>query len=321
MSEGNLGTTDSSTAGSGGWGESVHGLSVIIPVFNEAQAVGSVLGSTVEVADGLEGQAEVMVVDDGSNDGTVEVVQQHGSARLLRHRSNRGYGAALKTGIRHARSDLIMIMDADGTYPPAEIPALVEAYHAGEADMIVGSRVGPDAAIPALRRPAKWMINWLASRIAGERIPDVNSGMRIFRREVALQFFDLLPEGFSFTTTITLAMIGNGYLVAYHPIRYEERTGTSKIRPIADTMGFIRLILRIALYFAPLKIFLPLSGFFLLLAGIWAAFTGLVLGQVADASTAAIAMGAVQVAVVGLLAELINVRLPNRDSTERRSDS
>ncbi len=296
-------------------------LTILVPVFNEAQAVGGVIRSVLGLLPQLDSSVEVLIVDDGSMDGTVEAVQEIEGIRLLRHRFNRGYGAALKTGIRHAASDLILIMDADGTYPAPEIPGLLGSYRRGEADMMVGSRVGPDAAIPVLRRPAKWAINRLASLIAGEHIPDVNSGMRVFRRSVALQFFDLLPDGFSFTTTITLAMISNGYLVDYHPIEYLKRTGTSKIRPVNDTMGFIQLILRIALYFAPLKIFLPVSAFFLLLAAAWAAFTGLVLGQVADASTAAIAMGAVQVAVVGLLAELINVRMPSRDGTKRRADS
>lgn len=296
------------------------GLSVVIPVFNEAEAVDGVIHSLQAAAPNLGRTVEVLVVDDGSEDGTAEAVAEFDGIRLLRHRGNRGYGAALKTGIRHASYDWILIMDADGTYPADEISAILRAYEAGEADMLIGARVGANAAIPRLRRPAKWVINRLASWVAGEQIPDVNSGMRLFQRQTVLRFFDLLPEGFSFTTTLTLAMVRNGYIIEFQPIEYLARSGTSKIRPLADTMAFIHLILRIALYFAPMKVFLPLGGALLALASAWALFTGLVLGQVADASTAIIALGGVQVAILGLLAELINVRMPNRSGPDRRSD-
>lgn len=301
--------------------DSAAGLTIVIPVFNEAEAVGDVLTGLQESLTGLGQPVEVLVVDDGSRDQTSQVVDAVEGVRLLRHRANRGYGAALKTGIRHASFRWILIMDADGTYPAGEVASLLGKYAEGEADMLVGARVGPDAAIPILRRPAKWAINRLASWVAGEAIPDVNSGMRLFPRAAALRFFDLLPDGFSFTTTLTLGMMRNGYLVEFAPIDYLERKGASKIRPVADTMGFIQLILRIALYFAPLRVFLPLGVGLVVLAVLWALFTGMVLGRVADASTAIIAMGGVQVAVVGLLAELINVRMPNRAGSDRRSDT
>lgn len=258
---------------------------------------------------------EVVVVNDGSRDDTAgvtgRVAAEHERLTLLQHRHNRGYGAALKTGIRHARYDLICITDADGTYPNERIPELVAQLAGQEYDMVVGARTGENVAIPLVRRPAKWAIGRLANYVAGEKIPDLNSGLRVFRREIALRMFGLLPNAFSFTTTITLAMLTNNYLVNYVPIDYFARVGQSKIRPVQDTLNFVQLVWRIALYFAPLKLFLPLSGLLLLLAVGWALFTLLVLGQLADVSTLVIVMTAFQVAVIGMLAELINKRLPN----------
>jgi len=287
------------------------GVSIIIPAYNEEHGIGPVLEqlSQVMAASGL--QYEVIVVDDGSQDSTAAVAEQHAGVTVLRHKGNRGYGAALKTGIRHANYDLICITDADGTYPNERIPDLVECMIEGNYDMVMGARTGKNVAIPLIRRPAKWAVGKLANLVAGEPIPDINSGLRIFKRSAALRFFNMLPDGFSFTTTITLGMLTNGYLVDYVPIDYYARVGRSKIKPIQDTLNFVQLILRIALYFAPLKIFLPLGGVLMLLAVAWGLFSWSVLGRLADVSTIVIVMAAVQVVVVGLLAELIDRRLPN----------
>jgi glycosyltransferase involved in cell wall biosynthesis len=288
----------------------VQGISVIVPAFNEELGIGSVLMQLDRVLGSTGLSHEIIVVDDGSTDATAAQAEAAG-VRVLRHAANRGYGAALKTGIRHARYNLICITDADGTYPTERIPELV-GHLAGDGwDMVVGARTGEDVAIPLVRRPAKWAIARLAELVAGERILDLNSGLRVFHRDIALRFFSMLPDGFSFTTTLTLAMLSNGYLLNYVPINYHPRIGRSKIRPVQDTLNFIGLVLRIALYFVPLKVFLPLSGLLLLLSVGVALFTRFVLGQLADVTTVVIAMTAAQVAVVGLLAELINRRLPN----------
>lgn len=286
-------------------------VTVVVPAYNEEGAIAAVLAHLVEVMETSVFAHEIIVVDDGSDDRTAELAQQAGCVRVIEHRTNRGYGAALKTGIRHARHPLICITDADGTYPNERIPDLVSALEAEEYDMVVGARVGQNVRIPFLRRPAKWTIRQLATYVAGQPIPDLNSGLRVFRRDVALRFDGMLPDAFSFTTTITLAMLTNRYLVDYTPIDYHARVGKSKIRPVQDTLNFIQLVWRIALYFAPLKFFLPLSAFLFLLAVAWALFTMLSLGQLADVSTLVIAMTAFQVAVIGMLAELINKRLPN----------
>ncbi len=285
-------------------------ISVVVPAYNEGDGVGSVVREMADHLGATGWPFEIIVVDDGSSDATGAQAMA-ADARVVRHSANRGYGAALKTGIRHAHNQLICIADADGTYPAGEVPRLVRHFLAKECDMVVGARTGKGAAIPVIRRPAKWIIGWLAELVAGERIPDVNSGMRVFRRETAMRFFSLLPNGFSLTTTITLAMLSSGYLVEYVPIDYRRRVGRSKIHPVRDTFSFLTLVLGIALHFAPLKIFLSLSGILVLLAVAWALVSKLVLGQLADVSTVVIVMAAVQVGVVGLLAEVVNRRMPN----------
>ena len=294
-----------------GVGVGTGGVTVVIPAYNEEQAVSAVLERLLLVMNHTGASYEIIVVDDGSQDATAGVAERCTGVTVLCHRENRGYGAALKTGIRHARYDLICITDADGTYPNERIPDLVARLDEGGYDMVVGARVGEEVSIPLVRRPAKWAIGRLANYVAGESIPDLNSGLRVFRRDAALRLLNMLPDQFSFTTTITLAMLINGYLVNYVPINYYARIGRSKIRPIHDTLNFVQLVLRIALYFAPLKVFVPVSLLMMLLAVAWALFSKLILGQLADVSTLVIVMTGFQVAVIGMLAELINQRLPN----------
>ena len=286
-------------------------VSIVIPAYNEEGAIKAVVTALLSVMNGSGLPYEVIVVDDGSRDKTAAIARTIPGITFLHHRHNKGYGAALKTGIRHAHHDIICITDADGTYPNERIPELVHHLEAGEFDMVVGARTGENVSIPLVRRPAKWALRQLATLVSGEKIPDLNSGLRLFRRDVALRFFNILPDKFSFTTTITLALMSNQYLVDFVPINYFARVGQSKIRPIHDTINFTQLVLRITLYFAPLKIFLPLSVFLLLVGIVWAVFSLTVLGQLADVSTIVIVMTAFQVAVIGMLAELINRRLPN----------
>ncbi len=285
-------------------------VSVVIPVYNEELGIAPLLARLLEVMKASDLDYEIIVVDDGSTDDTTARIETTG-VHVLRHPENRGYGAALKTGIRQASNPLIAIMDADGTYSPERIPYLVKHLVTSRCDMVVGARTGKSVKIPRLRRPAKWAINRLAELVAGQSIDDLNSGLRVFRRQVVPRFIRLLPDGFSFTSTITLAMLSNDYIVEYVPINYHVRVGRSKIRPVGDTLSFVGLVLRIGLYFAPLKIFLPISAILLLSAIGWGVFSKFVLGEVADISTTVIVMTAVQVGVVGLLAELINRRVPN----------
>jgi glycosyltransferase involved in cell wall biosynthesis len=232
-------------------------VSVVLPAYNEEEAIGAQVKSIRSVLSAHRTPHEIIVVDDGSNDGTVEQAVRAG-ARVLRHPANRGYGAALKTGILAAKYDSIVITDADGTYPSEEIPNLVAKLET--ADMVVGARTGAEVHIPVIRRPAKKFLGWLAACIAGQSIPDLNSGLRAFRRECVKQYFSILSNRFSFTTTVTLALLADDYLVAYHPINYYQRVGKSKISP-RHFMDFTILVLRMAMLFQPLKVFTPLAFF------------------------------------------------------------
>ena len=289
-------------------------ITVVNPCFCEENGIVPTLRAVQTALDGAALRHEIIVVDDGSTDGTREVLEASPvSIKVLRNSQNRGYGASLKRGIHHAKAPLIAIIDADGTYPPEEIPNLIAAIHGGECDMAVAARTGEKVSIPAIRRPPKWLLGKVANFVANRKIPDMNSGLRVFPKEVADRMSSILPDGFSFTTTITLAMMTSGYEVSFHPINYYKRVGSSKIRPISDTLNFLQLILKMALYFAPLRIFLPLSAILLALGVGWAFYSLLVLGELADVSTLIIVMTAVQVAATGMVAELIRWRLPRRE--------
>jgi len=285
-------------------------ISIIIPVYNEELAIKSVLEDIYAVINDLAYNCEILIVDDGSIDNTVEIAGEF-PVSIYQHPQNLGYGAALKTGITNANNEIICILDADGTYPVKDIPKLASMLIEKKLDMVVGARVNANAAIPAIRKPAKWVIGQLAKLSVGVNIPDINSGFRVFKRDVAVNFFNLLPNGFSFTTTITLAMLNNQYSVQFVPIDYYHRIGKSKISPIRDTITFLVLITRIALYFAPLKVFLAISLIMILCAIFWGAFSLLVLGRLADISTLVIFLSAIQIGVIGLIAEHINHRISN----------
>ena len=287
-----------------------RGVSIVIPAYNEEHGLGLLLPQLDEVLAVSGLPWEIVVIDDGSTDDTAEVARQFGVTLICRG-NNRGYGAALKTGIRHACYEIIVITDADDTYPSDCIPQLLATFQDGQYDMVVGARTGEQVAVSLIRLPAKWALTRLAEFVARQRIPDLNSGLRIFHRSTVLQFWNFLPDGFSFTTTITLAMLSNGYLVTYVPINYRVRIGQSKIRPVHDTVGLVDLILRTALYFTPLRIFMPISGLLLFVGLLWGLYTYLVLGQLADVSTLIIVMSALQIGALGLLAELLNKRATN----------
>ncbi len=241
-----------------------HPISIIIPAYNEEESIKSTVEELLNTYHGALHLLEIIVVNDGSTDQTAAKVRAFPQIRLLQHETNRGYGAALKTGIRNSTYPIIVITDADRTYPNEEIPQLVNFLQ--DYDMAVGARTGQRVNIPLIRRPAKWLLNQLANYLSGIKIPDLNSGLRAFKRDIAIKYFSQLPDGFSFTTTITLAMLTNNYNVKYHPINYYKRTGNSKIKPIRDTINFFSLVIRTILYYRPLRIFIPVSSFLIILS-------------------------------------------------------
>ena len=285
---------------------SSQGVTLLVPAFNEENGIEGVLRRLAALDLGV--QTEVLVVDDGSTDGTGERLEQLkgelSALRVLRHDVNRGYGASLKTGFLDARTEVVVITDADGTYPEDRIAELIACVDDG-ADMAVGARTGKQVKIPLLRRPAKAALRWLASYLGGVRIPDLNSGLRAIRRDVVLRYQGILPEGFSFTTTITLACLTNHHRVDYVSINYAARTGRSKIRPIRDTLGFPGLIIRTVLYFNPLKVFYPVAAV-IAVGLVGSLYYDLFVKQNLMDKTVLLFVALVQILSIGLIADLID---------------
>lgn len=227
---------------------------VIIPAYNEADAIGETLEKILAVAKERGDAFEVIVVDDCSTDATRDVVRQH-PATLLENIQNFGYGYSIKRGIAHASAEHIIITDADGTYPIAELPKLLEVYERG-FDMVVGARRGKHYRGSLFKYPARLVFLWLAEFAAGRKIPDINSGLRVFRKEQALRYLHTCSTGFSFTTTLTLAFLLNAHSVTWLPISYYARVGTSKIRYIRDTLRTAQVIVESILFYNPIKIYL-----------------------------------------------------------------
>ncbi|MBM4032920.1 MAG: glycosyltransferase family 2 protein [Planctomycetes bacterium] len=291
-------------------------LSVVIPVYNEEQAIAGVVAqahAALAAAGDIEA-FEILVVDDGSTDGTAAAARAAAegkpAVRILARDRNRGYGSAIKHGIRHAAHGLIAILDGDGSYPAEKLPELLRAL--GDAAMVVGAR-GRSGAIPLLRRPAKWLLTRLASYLADERIPDLNSGMRIFRREAYRRFENLLPRRFSFTTTLTLAVLCDDLPVAFVPIEYRARAGRSKIRPVRDTLNFLLLIARTVTHFRPLKTLGPLAAAVFLAGALKGAWNLLApddprLGPNLKTSDLLLLVAGIQLFALAMLADLVAKR-------------
>lgn len=278
-------------------------VSVVLPAYNEEQSIGPEIERIQRGLIEAGIPFELIVVDDGSADRTAQIAAQYPGVRLIRHRTNRGAGAARKTGTIAARGDIVVWTDADLTYPNDQIAALVGKL--GDADQIVGARTSEQGSHKLLRTPAKWFIRKLASYLAETDIPDLNSGFRAFRRSVALRYVDLLPRGFSCVSTLTLAFLCNGYEVRYEPIEYRPRVGRSKFHPIRDAYLYLIQVLRMITYFNPLRVFLPIA---LVLGTLGLAKLGLDLYRYnwrVTPGTLMIVLTALQIFALGLVADLV----------------
>jgi glycosyltransferase involved in cell wall biosynthesis len=236
-------------------------LSVIMPAYNESSSIDSLLDVSLRLA--RNHNWEIIVVDDGSLDDTAERVRQRDDGKylkLLEHRRNRGYGAALKTGIRAANALRIATLDTDGQHNPNDLVRLLPLLD--EYEMVVGTRTNPLHS-PIFRMPGKWILKWLADYLSGQKIPDLNSGFRIFRTDLLKKYLHLCPDGFSFSTTTTLVFLNRGYNVAYEPITIHPRAkgGKSTVK-VSTGFATIILILRIMSLFQPLRVYLPASFIF-----------------------------------------------------------
>lgn len=281
-------------------------VSVVLPVYNEA---GHLVEEVERVRAGLDASEfsyEIIIVDDGSTDGSAELARELDGVRLAQFATNRGSGAVRRVGTQLSRGDVVVWTDVDMTYPNDQIPELVRAL--GSHDQVVGARTSEQGTHKVFRTPAKWVIRKLAIRLAGQDIPDLNSGFRAFRRDVAEQFLHLLPDGFSCVTTITLSFMTHGYSVGYMPIDYAPRAGESKFHWRTDTRKYLLQVVRMMLMYEPLRI-MGGPGLLLLLLGIGKAVYDAIEDPVVIAiNTLVLLVLAVMILLVGLLSDLI-VRL------------
>lgn len=304
-------------------------ITVVIPAYNEESSIQKVIENLKQVLIDAEITYEIIVVNDGSEDQT-SLIAQKMDVRVIEHKKNLGYGASLKSGISVAKNDTIVITDADATYPEYQIPMIVKKLET--ADMVIGARIAENVNIPILRRPAKWILNRLANYITGDQIPDLNSGLRAFRRQFVQQYLGILPDKFSFTTTITVASLCNNKKVTYVPINYEKRAGKSKIVPW-NFVEFVTLVLRLSMLFNPLKIFIPVALMSILLGGIKLLFDiiiatydaggvtwSLFANKVLSSSTLILLLSGLQILLIGMMADGINRKISNSSFQHLRSN-
>jgi glycosyltransferase involved in cell wall biosynthesis len=283
-------------------------VTVLLPAYNEAIAIERVLREVVEALAEEPGSCEILVVDDGSTDETAELAEAFAGncwqcpVRVIRCPERRGAGAARKVGVRQARGEVVVMLDADGTYPASAIAELLRWFPA--YDQVNGARTSEQGTCPWLRRPAKWLIRKLACYLTGCKIPDLNTGLKAFKREVMLDWLWVVPDGFSCVTTMTLAFLTNGYAVKYVPIPYRPRIGRSKFRPVKDTLSYLATVLRIVLYFRPLKVFLPLAAAIVALAMAKSVLSFWTTGSMQESDIVIMTAG-FMTCMIGLLAEVI----------------
>jgi glycosyltransferase involved in cell wall biosynthesis len=286
-------------------------ISVVIPALNECNAV---VETITRINAALAGAQltpyEIIVVDDGSSDGTGQLAEQAG-AKVITHPHNIGYGRSLKDGILAATHDIIVITDADGSYPLEAIPLLVKRFNQG-FDMVVGARTGPNYRESMLKSPLRAVLKGIVEFTAARNIPDINSGLRIFRRQVAMTYFDHVSDVFSFTTSLTLAYMMNAKFVDYVNIDYSERIGRSKVRLFRDSMRTLQFVLEAATYYNPLKIFVLLALMCLALAIL--SLAGGVIFQVVSGFVLGVGaiLLSIMVVAMGLLAVLLKQIMDQR---------
>jgi polyisoprenyl-phosphate glycosyltransferase len=277
-------------------------VSIVIPAYNEELAIAGVIREVKSSMGNTSLSYEILVVDDYSQDTTFEKAKAEG-VRVLRMQRRRGSGMARRNGIIAAIGEIIVMLDADGSYQPADIPRLLE--HFPEYDQVNGARLSEQGTLRWLRAPAKFLIRKLASYLSHTHIPDLNTGLKAFKRSIMMRYLWVLPDGFSCVSTMTLAFLCNGHEVKWIPAGYRKRIGKSKFHPIWDTVSYLLTVIRMIMYFKPLSVFLPVS--FLLLAvsvtkcvlSVWASEGGLGIFEIL------LAMTAILVAMIGLVADLI----------------
>jgi len=276
-------------------------LSVIVPVYNEEKIVNQVMNALQQELTKIpELEYEIIAINDNSTDQSGKLLEANRGIKTINHSYNKGYGSSLKTGIKESKFDWILIIDADGTYPTNSISELLE--YVPDYDMVIGAR---KTYRPFYGKPAKWFLNKLASYLTESKVVDLNSGMRIFKKEIPLKFWKLFPERFSFSSTLTMTCLTNNYSLKNVKIDYLKRSGKSKLKPIKSFKKFSGLVVKLALYFRPLKIFIPLSLFLFVLGVAIFAYSAIFTDKILDATTAVFVISSVQILAIGMIADLI----------------
>jgi glycosyltransferase involved in cell wall biosynthesis len=271
--------------------------SVVIPAYNEGPSIAAVITALREAAP----WHEIILVDDGSRDDTVERAKAAG-ATVVKHPYNKGNGAAVKSGIRHATGEFVLIMDADGQHQPADAQRIVSRLC--EYDLVVGARA-PATQANGVRRMGNALLNWLATYLTGREIPDLTSGFRAARRAHLREFLYLLPNGFSTPTTTTMAFIKAGYNVLFEPIEARQRVGHSKIKLARDGFKFFLILMKVVTIFSPLRIFMPISAVSFVLGVIYGAWIAAVDRKIPNGAVLFLMFGVI-VFLVGLVSEQIS---------------
>jgi len=283
--------------GAGAAASAAAATSIVVPAYNEAASIGAVVRDLQAAA----AWREIIVVDDGSTDDT-GIRAAAAGARLVRHPYNKGNGAAVKTGIRHATGDFVLIADGDGQHHAADAARLVAQLDA--YDLVVGARASATQANSA-RRIGNALLNQVASYLTEQHIPDLTSGFRAARRDCLLEFLHLLPNGFSTPTTTTLAFMKAGYSVRFEPVNAGRREGVSKIRLGPDGVQFFMILLKVITIFSPLRLFLPISAVAFLVGAAYAVWTIVTQSHVTNSSVLLIVLSVV-ILLVGLVSEQIS---------------
>ena len=279
-------------------------FSIILPAYNEEKAIGKVIDD-IKLALGnskYSDSYEIVVVDDCSSDKTVKIALSK-NVKVIERKINGGSGASRKTGILAARGEIIVMLDADDTYTASDIPIMLDYFP--EYDQVNGARDSEQGTLKFLRLPMKLFLRKLASYLSKTKIPDLNTGLKAFKKEIMLKYMWVIPDGFSCVTTMTLAFLCNGYKVKYIPTKYKKRLGVSKFHPLKDTSKYLQTIIRIILYFNPLKIFASLSLVLFFSSIVVFLYSYFFREKILDITILILLITAIQVLSMGMIAELI----------------
>ncbi len=276
-------------------------VSIVLPAFNEEEAIAKVIDDVERAMRSTAYAYEILVVDDCSADKTAEIAQSRG-VRVVRRTVQGGSGSSRRTGILESQGEIIVMLDADGSYEASDIPVLLSHFPA--FDQVNGARTSEEGTMKLLRTPAKWFIRMLACYLTSTRIPDLNTGLKAFKKDIMKKYLWVLPDGFSCVTTMTLAFLANGYAVKYVPTKYHKRIGQSKFHPIKDTAAYLNTVVRMVMYFKPLRVFGPVTIFLFVFAAVKSVLS-LAYTSTLQESDIIIFMTAFIMAALGLIADLI----------------